>query len=513
MKIFLSYPHTHKRVAASLANRLKAEGHDVFWDSTSLPPGESYDVKIRQSIIDSELFICLITKKSLTKGKYALSELKFAQDKWPNPSGNILPVALEQDVFTNMPAYLSAVTVIMPQGDVVAEIISEVSKIAGKPIKRIVNVFRIIGIIITIAIIGWFVVQGLPTNPIKLSVDMSGELFERKTQGRVISLSPKTNYLDKLTQANTGTFTDGEDLYGSLFSDKTTPLVPIIHLRLLNNSDETIISDLIRLEVDQSKLDLTPLFWSDIPTAPGPSSKINAIFNLGQNGWGTVQNCHFNFDIVPKSSLTKSMKASERRFYKRIKDLSNISQFDEPSDQSMTVIHLWEELSEFNADVTFLREGPHPYRGIEGYEEAYRQFEKDKTRLKALLGASPEEPIYAIGELSYTWGEDIPGKLFIFQEIQLKYPGKVVYPPVQIPREYDIELKPEGENYVIEHQIAHYIEPGMAEGIDLKTWCEKSSFHNMHVSVRANEEWISARDALDLTYYRPVGSISLEQAK
>ena len=117
MKVFLSYPRSHGPIAEDLAARLRADGHDVFIDVESLPPGESYDSALKRRIADSDLFVSLIAGDSLRNGTYSRTEIKFAQETWPNPSGYVLPVALDEDAMNHLPAYLKSVTVMRADGD------------------------------------------------------------------------------------------------------------------------------------------------------------------------------------------------------------------------------------------------------------------------------------------------------------------------------------------------------------------------------------------------------------
>lgn len=137
MKIFLSYSTARKETAASVNYELQAAGHEVFFDREDLPAGQSYNEKIRSAIEDSDLFIFMITPESVSQGRYTLTELKIASRKWPNPAGRVLPVMLEPTPFEDMPAYLKAVTVLTPEGNVTAEILLEVGDLAaaraGKP--------------------------------------------------------------------------------------------------------------------------------------------------------------------------------------------------------------------------------------------------------------------------------------------------------------------------------------------------------------------------------------------
>jgi len=131
MKIFLSYPSAHKEIAASINYELQANGHDVFFDKEDLPPGQSYNERIRSAIEACDLFIFLITPESVTQGHYTLTELKIAGRKWPTPAGHVLPVMLEATPFENIPAYLKAVTILTPEGNATAEILIEVTDLAA----------------------------------------------------------------------------------------------------------------------------------------------------------------------------------------------------------------------------------------------------------------------------------------------------------------------------------------------------------------------------------------------
>jgi hypothetical protein len=131
MNIFLFYPSAHKETAASINYELQAAGHDVFFDKEDLPPGQSYNERIRSAIETCDLLIFLITPQSVTPGHHTLTELKIASRKWPSPTGHVLPVMLKTTPFENIPAYLKAVTILTPEGNVAAEILMEVADLAA----------------------------------------------------------------------------------------------------------------------------------------------------------------------------------------------------------------------------------------------------------------------------------------------------------------------------------------------------------------------------------------------
>lgn len=81
-KIFICHASEDKEIADAIHLALKSDEHDVFFDDTSLKETADYNNKIISAIKGCDLFIFLISKNSIRKGKYALSELKIAQKKW-----------------------------------------------------------------------------------------------------------------------------------------------------------------------------------------------------------------------------------------------------------------------------------------------------------------------------------------------------------------------------------------------------------------------------------------------
>jgi hypothetical protein len=122
MKVFLSYAHQQRQIAEEVNVAMTIRGHDVFFDRSSLKPGMEYDLAIQEHVKNCDLFIFLISRDSLTQGSYTLTELGFAKDKWKNPSGRVLPVAAEPTISPTIDAYLRAVTILYPQGNIAAEV-------------------------------------------------------------------------------------------------------------------------------------------------------------------------------------------------------------------------------------------------------------------------------------------------------------------------------------------------------------------------------------------------------
>lgn len=129
MRIFLSHASEAAAVAESIELALSGEGHDVFLDRSDLPSGEAYNHRIREAVLQSDLFIFLISPESVTPGRYTLTELDIAKSAWKHPSGHVLPVVVTPTDPKLIPAYLKAVTLLQPQGNVPAAVAGAVARI------------------------------------------------------------------------------------------------------------------------------------------------------------------------------------------------------------------------------------------------------------------------------------------------------------------------------------------------------------------------------------------------
>jgi hypothetical protein len=142
--IFLSYASSLDETAARIEFSLKGEGHAVFRDRTALPPGESFDARIRAAIEESDLFVFLISPESVTPGRYTLTELKFAEQKWGHPAGRVLPVLAEPTPIDAIPAFLRAVSILKPHGNLVAEVAAEVARLTAPWWRRMLAPRRLV---------------------------------------------------------------------------------------------------------------------------------------------------------------------------------------------------------------------------------------------------------------------------------------------------------------------------------------------------------------------------------
>ena len=132
VNLFLSYPSAERTIADRLRLALEAEGHEVFFDRSDLDAGQSFHERLRKEIQSADVMIFLITPASVAPGSYTLAELGIAQERWRRPAGHVLPVMIAPTPMASLPPYLSAVTVLQPTGELVADTVAAVAKLGGR---------------------------------------------------------------------------------------------------------------------------------------------------------------------------------------------------------------------------------------------------------------------------------------------------------------------------------------------------------------------------------------------
>jgi hypothetical protein len=130
MKIFISYASERRSVAEKVAFALRGRGHLALFDKDDLPAAKSYDEQIAKVISQSDLMIFLISPESVASGRYTLTELVLARQRWPSAQGRVLPVLISPTPLAEIPNYLSSVQILTPEGNIPAEVALAVDQIA-----------------------------------------------------------------------------------------------------------------------------------------------------------------------------------------------------------------------------------------------------------------------------------------------------------------------------------------------------------------------------------------------
>ncbi len=125
MRIFICYPRELHSEAELIAVKLINSKHKVFWDQ-QLEYSSAFDKKIKKEIDRADLVILLIAPVFFAPNKYTLTELGYVKKKWRDPEGRILPVIVKETPLDLIPGYVRAVNMLMPKGDLSAEVLAAV---------------------------------------------------------------------------------------------------------------------------------------------------------------------------------------------------------------------------------------------------------------------------------------------------------------------------------------------------------------------------------------------------
>ena len=120
--VFLCHASEDKPVVEPMQLALASAGCEVFYDQESLPAGGDYHARIRDAIQRCDVFVFVASPASITPGKFTLTELKFARERWPSPVKRVLPVAIGGLKPNDLPKYLQAATVLTISGNPAAEV-------------------------------------------------------------------------------------------------------------------------------------------------------------------------------------------------------------------------------------------------------------------------------------------------------------------------------------------------------------------------------------------------------
>jgi hypothetical protein len=133
VRIFLSYASERRAAAEPIAFALRGRGYDVFLDKTDLPPAGDYAAQIEQAIKRSDFVVFLVSPESVLPERFTLTELAFARRKWRSARGRVIPVMIAPTPMKDVPAYLTSVQIMHPEGNAAAEVASFVDSLTPTP--------------------------------------------------------------------------------------------------------------------------------------------------------------------------------------------------------------------------------------------------------------------------------------------------------------------------------------------------------------------------------------------
>ncbi|HEX9639768.1 MAG TPA: toll/interleukin-1 receptor domain-containing protein [Candidatus Krumholzibacteria bacterium] len=130
MRIFLSYAHDAERLESqrkrghsvrAVAVELRIRGHEVFVDD-DLPKGDEFRRTLQEKVDGCDLFVAFLSPGYVERGSYCLTELGYAEKRWPNPAGHVLPIIQRRVDLTLVPNFAKALSIVETKGDFTTEV-------------------------------------------------------------------------------------------------------------------------------------------------------------------------------------------------------------------------------------------------------------------------------------------------------------------------------------------------------------------------------------------------------
>ncbi|MCW3816306.1 hypothetical protein ONA91_17825 [Micromonospora sp. DR5-3] len=251
---------------------------------------------------------------------------------------------------------------------------------------------------------------------------------------------------------------------------------PILDIKIVNNSNRTVLCHQAVFHVRESRPDLRP-----IPVLRGVT--YGTFFTLLNLGWGPMTNCSLHFQLRPPSDPTDG-KGFE-------------TYFEVPAGGHATV-PLEEQFLAVGVDVPLLTELNRRGGGYGRYDAEY------ETLRRRALGPFPRGWVELIGTLQYDQieidGSSVRRANPIRSLISLNDP--LAGAPLPPSHEYLVQLRSDGQNYSETVQVSHSLAPGESDRFLINIAADRSSIHELSLQLRYNDDGMVASGPINLALFR-----------
>ena len=128
-QVFLWYAGEDRPLAEPVFLALTGQGYDVFFDKDDLHAGADFLGRIKHAVNSCDLFVFIVTEHSVADGSFTLTELEYARRRWKHPKDHVVAVRADQVPFAKIPAYLTAVAMLEPVGNLSAAVVDAVAEL------------------------------------------------------------------------------------------------------------------------------------------------------------------------------------------------------------------------------------------------------------------------------------------------------------------------------------------------------------------------------------------------
>jgi hypothetical protein len=304
-------------------------------------------------------------------------------------------------------------------------------------------------------------------------------------------IRPSVGYLSKLEAG--GPIADLAFLYSPF-----DPAFPLVDLKVVNNSSKTIFFTNAVFEVEQSRMDPTP-----IPVIPADKFAANAQhIELINDGWGNIDECFLKFNLVADGQPTSydgpfQNEVKVGPFVESINvDIS--SAFEKAGVNNAAIKGLqWTEKSGDSITVV----------GTAGRQRTLSREQYRREQLNA-FGQFPDNIAVAQGEIVYSGGGQPQRRVKFSTHVYVMNEDRVGVPAPPT-AQYDVFFKVEGSDYTVDVPISQAIKTGEADRFTFRIGAAKSSLHRFRLKLLYNGGEILSTTMVDLLIFMPRSTVQM----
>lgn len=122
-RVFLSYAREDIQVAERLFHALRRLRHEVYFDTKSLTPDESYVLELNEQVKRSDLFVYLISPDSVSPESYTRKELDAVAPRWAGRTCAVVAAMIRPTDENGVPPFIQGLNYLKPEGDPIPDIL------------------------------------------------------------------------------------------------------------------------------------------------------------------------------------------------------------------------------------------------------------------------------------------------------------------------------------------------------------------------------------------------------
>lgn len=304
-------------------------------------------------------------------------------------------------------------------------------------------------------------------------------------------IRPSAGYLSKLAAG--GPISDVSFWYTPFHIDW-----PVIDLKVVNNSAKTIFFTDAVFQVDDSKLDSTPILL--LPTDKSVSNSQHIL--LINEGWGSIDACLLRFNLVsPGAPVVFDGPFQNEIDVGKFSDDTNvdISNAFVKAGVNNTAIGALQWTSRSGDSITVV--------GNSGHERTLSKTEYEQEQRKA-FGPFPDNVAVALGEIVYSGGGQQQRRVKFSTRVHVMDENRVGAPAPPT-AQYDVFLRVEGTNYTVDVPVSQAIKAGEFDRFTFRVATSKSSRHRFRLKLLYNGGEVFSSTPIVLEIFLPQSAAHL----